>query len=390
MRRILFALVLAACATAPPQRDLTHIPVQISGTRVLVPVSVNGQAPALFILDTGAATTTVEKDYADANGIVASSTTRAMGAGGAVDVGVATDLELTVGGIRLDPPRSPLIPLGAINLRAGIAAQGVLGYEAFASYVVEIDYENRGVAFHDPATFAAPEGAVRVPVEMAHRTPVATVHLSLPDGRTIPARLLVDTGASTTLTLTRGFSEKNDVEVAGGIETSLGLGVGGATQEITGRIARLDFGGFAFDRPVAALSRSTGGLLGGSQVDGIIGGEILRRFTLFVDYGRRQLLLIPNRALGDPIDIDMTGAVLAARDSAFDAIVVHNVLADSPAAHAGIRAGDELRAIDGRPVTAAQLDDVRKLFKSEGRRFTLMLVRDGAEMTVPITTRRLV
>ncbi|MGZ8781343.1 MAG: aspartyl protease family protein [Thermoanaerobaculia bacterium] len=390
MKRVLFALVLAACTTAPLQRDLTRIPVQIAGTRVLVPVSVNGKAPATFILDTGAATTTVEKDYAHANGIVASTTTHAMGASGAVDVGVATDLEFAIGGIRIDPPRSPLIPLGAINLRAGIAAQGVLGYEAFASYVVEIDYENRGVAFHDPATFAGPEGAVRVPVEMAHRTPVATVQLSLPDGRTIPARLLIDTGASSALTLTRSFTEKNDVEVAGGIETSLGLGVGGATRELTGRIARLEFGGFPFDKPVAALSRSTGGVLGGSQIDGILGGEILRRFTLFVDYGRRQLLLMPNRALHDPIDIDMTGALLAARDSAFDAIVVHNVLSDSPAAHAGVRAGDELRAIDGRAVTAAQLDDVRKLFKSEGRRFTLTLVRDGAEMSVPITTRRLV
>lgn len=387
MRRLTLALLLLAASL---QLAADRVPAQIAGSRVHIPVAVNGKAPATFILDTGAAATVLEKEYAAQNGIRAESKTRAMGAAGAINVGVAEDVVFEFAERRVPVARSPLIPLDAVNRRSGKQVQGILGYEAFASSVVEIDYEGGGVTFHDPKTFAAPKDAVTVPLGFQHgRTPFVNAQLTLPGGRTVGARLLLDTGASAALILTRSFVDEHDIDVEGGINTALGLGVGGATSERTGRIARLDFAGFAFDKPIALLSNATKGVLGDRKVDGILGGEVLRRFTLHLDYKRRQLLVTPNRALGEPFDIDMTGALLESRDDTFSRLVVHAVLDDSPAARAGIRKGDELHAIDGRAVTPAQLDEIRRMFKQPDRTFELTVVRDGRERIVPVTTRRM-
>ena len=385
MKRLALAsLLLSSQIAAGP------VPAQITGSRIHIPVAVNGNAPATFILDTGAASTVVEKEYAAQRGIRTASQTRAMGAAGALDVGVAKDLVYEFSDRRVPVPRTPLIPLDAVNRRAGRPVQGILGYEAFASSVVEIDYAGGSVTFHDQKTFSAPKDAVTVPIRFQHgRTPTVHAQLTLPDGRVVAARLLLDTGASASLILTRAFVDRHDVHVDGGIDTALGLGVGGATSERTGRIAKLDFAGFAFERPITLLSRATKGVLGDSSVDGILGGEVLRRFTLHVDYKRRQILLTPNAALRDAFDIDMTGALLESLDDTFRSIVVHAVIASSPAAAAGIRKGDELRAIDGRAVTPANLDEIRKMFKQPDRTYELTIVRDGVSRVVPVTTRRM-
>jgi hypothetical protein len=257
---------------------------------------------------------------------------------------------------------------------------------------VEIDYEQSVVTFHERSKFTPPAGATRLALEISspERIPVVRGEVTLPDGRTLAARLLVDTGAGTGLMLTRAFAEKQKIEVAGGMEMSAGLGVGGPTSQRLGRIARLRLGGLHIENPITALSRETGGALAGAHIDGLIGGEVLRRFTAFFDYGGKQLLLVPNRSFGEALEYDMSGLMLTTRDATFRTIVVRDVLPDSPASKADIRPGDELRAIDGAAVQPSQLAAIRAQFRTSGRRFVLTVVRDGSEQTVPLVTRRLI
>jgi hypothetical protein len=389
MRRALLPLLLTALSL--DAREVARVPVQITGNRVLLGVAVNDHPPSTFILDTGAARTVIEKDYAAQRGIRATGQTQAMGAAASIKVGVARDLVFTFGDIRLPATDVPLIPLGPVNLRTGTPVQGVLGKEAFSAYVVDIDYERGTVAFHDRRSFATPKEAVTVPLRFTHGSiPQVDVRLTLPDGRTVPARLHLDTGAGPGLILTRGFARKHDINLPDAIDTAIGLGVGGGMTERTGRIARLDFAGFSIDRPIAIVSNSTTGVLGDAQVDGLLGGDILRRFHVQIDYGRKQMHLTKNAAFGEPVEIDMLGATLASRDESFRAIVVQSLRAGTPAAAAGLREGDELRAVDGKPVTPKEMDAVRKLFRQPERRYELTILRDGKELVVPVTTRRFV
>jgi predicted aspartyl protease len=390
MMRSLVAFLLIACpSAAPTQRQPVRVPAEIRGSRVLLPVSVNGGPPATFILDTGAGSTTIDRDYAEKRGVHPTGEALALGAAGRVNVGLARDVSFSFGGLTLPGGRTPLIPLGAISLRAGNPMQGVLGYEAFKEHVVEIDYVGGSVSFHETRAFRRPAGAERIPIAFRHDVPRVEARLTLADGRTIPARLFVDTGADTGIVLTRAFTDKHAIEVEHGFETSAGLGVGGASRERVGRIPRLELGPFAIHRPIVSLSYSTDGLLGDSRVDGLLGGEILKRFTLTIDYDRKQLLLKRNRNFGTAMEFDMSGLTVASRDAAFDAVVVDDVRPSSPAADAGIRAGDELRAIDGQRVLPARLDVIRAMFKEAGRRLELTIVRDGEERTVAVVLRRM-
>ena len=60
---------------------------------------------------------------------------------------------------------------------------------------------------------------------------------------------------------------------------------------------------------------------------------------------------------------------------------VTQVLEDSPAAAAGLRAGDELRSVDGRPVSDSR-SFVEVIQQSSGRTIDVEVVRDGQELTL--------
>jgi S1-C subfamily serine protease len=66
------------------------------------------------------------------------------------------------------------------------------------------------------------------------------------------------------------------------------------------------------------------------------------------------------------------------------AVIVSSVEADSPAAQAGIRAGDVILDIDGRVVTGA--DDLVRLLTGEqiGRSVAIGLLRDGQRHSVAV------
>jgi predicted aspartyl protease len=383
MLRILLALILTISASAQ-----TTIDVDIVGKRIHVPVSVNGGAPATFILDTGAAQTPIDRKYAEAIGLRISGSGKAHGAGGAVDIGLAPDATLTFAGEKAKIKRIPLTPLDGISLRIGEPVNGVLGYDVLRDYVTEVDYANEKVTFH-PRSFKPPANAVRVPIRFDGRLPLVDARITLPDGRALAARLLLDTGAGSTMTLTRTFAEKHDIKIDPGLEASVGMGVGGLTRERIGRIPKLQVAGFTFENPVVNLSRDTKGVLSHSNFDGLIGGELLHRFTLWIDYGHKQFALMPNRAHGKPFEFDMSGAFLTTRDASFTAVVIRDVLDGSPAQAAGLKAGDEIKAIDGNAVTPGDLDEVRALFRHPDATHQLTIVRDGAESAVTLVTRRL-
>jgi regulator of sigma E protease len=66
---------------------------------------------------------------------------------------------------------------------------------------------------------------------------------------------------------------------------------------------------------------------------------------------------------------------------------VGRVLPDSAAAAAGLRPRDEVKAVDGRPVS--HWGEVEQaVARAEGRPLTLTLARDGAERTVSVTPRK--
>ena len=62
----------------------------------------------------------------------------------------------------------------------------------------------------------------------------------------------------------------------------------------------------------------------------------------------------------------------------------------SPAAEAGIEAGDVIQAIEGRSAGALTLADIRQWFRQEGRSYTIRIQRGEIVSERRVTTRRMI
>ncbi len=67
--------------------------------------------------------------------------------------------------------------------------------------------------------------------------------------------------------------------------------------------------------------------------------------------------------------------------------LIQEVMPDSPAAAAGLRSGDRIRAIDGNVLDAPSMMTAR-LNRAAGTTVELTVVRDGAVLTLPVTPRQ--
>jgi C-terminal processing protease CtpA/Prc len=109
-----------------------------------------------------------------------------------------------------------------------------------------------------------------------------------------------------------------------------------------------------------------------------------------VDYSRSRIILEPNVELDAPMEFDMSGMSLAAVSSDPSMFRVRTLIEQSPATDAGVAVGDLLMSIDGTPVQAVTLNDIRQRFKVPGKRFALTLRRGDSMIELAITTRRLI
>ncbi|MCI0349467.1 MAG: PDZ domain-containing protein [Acidobacteriales bacterium] len=137
-------------------------------------------------------------------------------------------------------------------------------------------------------------------------------------------------------------------------------------------------------------SQAGKGELASNSNIGIIGGEILRRFTAIFDYSRKRMILEPNAALDEPYEHDMSGLFLLAEGKVVKTIKAHRVFANSPAAEAGLREGDVIVAIDDKPAQELTLNQLKQMFRQEGREYALSVRRNGELLTAKIKLRRLV
>lgn len=69
---------------------------------------------------------------------------------------------------------------------------------------------------------------------------------------------------------------------------------------------------------------------------------------------------------------------------------VRAVIDGSPAAEAGIRVGDVITLLGGRPARDITLSQIRALFQREGATYVLGMQREGGREEVKVTTRRLI
>jgi C-terminal processing protease CtpA/Prc len=126
------------------------------------------------------------------------------------------------------------------------------------------------------------------------------------------------------------------------------------------------------------------------SIAGNIGAAILKRYIVTLDYGHQTMYLKHVTAPVDDLDtFDRAGIWI---NKAADGLAVVDVTKNAPADQAGLKAGDVIVAVDGKPAENLKLYDLRKRLRDEAPgtiiRFTVR--RTGGEKDVPVTLRDLI
>ncbi|MEZ5966652.1 MAG: aspartyl protease family protein [Planctomycetota bacterium] len=331
--------------------------------------SLNG-TPTDVVLDSGAGITVVDKQLAEQLELQPKGEVVAKGVGSEkrrVHLATAT---IRIGDLELPDLTVAILDLEEVHVRLGRRMPVILGKELFHSHAVTVDYAGKRVRVHEGA-FAAPPGAVSCELRPVHQGHMM-VQVEFEDLG--PAWCVVDTGAGDTLALTATFVKEHDLLARYPRLAEIRVaGVGGSLPAKMATAGRVGLGGVDFHGVPVTLATEGDGAFGGGGVDGNLGARLLSRFTVTFDYANKRLVLEKGTDLAAPFRRDRCGLAL---DHDGERLRVTAVTAESPAAAAGLRAGDVIAAIDGVEVTSANAPHLRVALQQEAG--TVVVLRDGA------------
>lgn len=381
-----------AVAPAAPAAGV-EVPFELTGNKIYVQVRIGEHGPYWFAVDTGSPTTVLDTDVAKALEIQPRGASMTGGAGqGGMLGGIAEVADITLGPVPVLSRTVLIIPVqSSLSPYDGRVLQGLVGNDTLAKHVVEIDYAAHVLRFREPAAYEYHGDGAVIPVTIGGYTFV-TAAIKPVGQNEIEGRFIIDTGARLGLGLNAPFVRQHrllDPEhpLARMI---VGFGVGGAVKHSVGRLDRISIGPAGLDNPIATYSEENRGVFSTTRFSGVIGGEFLRRFTVILDYRRHRIILEKNANYADPVEFDMSGLWYCADGDDFAVLKIQSVVSGSPADEAGVRKGDIITEIDGKPTSQTPLDQVRSLLRREGEERVFTIQRGDEQVKITIKLRRLV
>jgi len=370
----------------PNKTNSVSFPFSMINHLIVIPITFNDHMTLKFILDTGASSPILtERVFGDLMGLTYDRKITVSGPGivDSVEAYVANrvKMELPNGVIGL---HMSLLVLenDYIELKQNLGSDvyGIIGFDVFTQFVVEINYEKLEITLHNPETFKINRGYKTIPFTLEGTKPYITGIVTQNNNREF-LKLMVDTGASHSLLIDHNQTEHITLSDFT-LKTILGHGLGGA---ISGQLGRLD--GLQLDNYVLndiLVSFPDDGMYSsaikrGSR-HGTIGGSSLSRFSVVMDYKNEHMYLRKNGSYDDPFDYDMSGLKIAFFDNPNRLEIIH-VLPDSPAAKAGMKTGQIIHSVNGVQALTVKLSGAIELLrKKEGKRIKIKIRENNKSM----------
>lgn len=381
-----------------PRRYRAHIPMQIQRNLLVVNVMLNGYGPFNFLLDTGVATSIITSPtLADSLRLRHGQVFRITGAGGS-DTGLqayqADSVRVGLAGVVADYMPLLVLSQDVLNLSGyvGTPIHGILGSELFRSFVVTLRPEGGYLVVTRPDAFRAPKGRLwsSLPLSLENNKAYFTAPVQLTDSLTLPLKLVLDTGASHALSVELD-SDPRLRAPAQRLSTDLGRGLTGVVQGFLGRVPHLQLGRYSLPNVLTSFPNSADVHRRiDVQRNGNVGYELLKRFSLVIDYPHQRLLLRPNQQFRDAFEHDMCGIEFLATGSDLRRFIILRVMPNSPAAAAGLEPEMELVSINLIPASFFNLTQLSRIMHSEDGRNLLLLLRrpDGEFQTTTVRLKR--
>jgi predicted aspartyl protease len=378
-------------------KNKISFPFESYNNLIVVPVILNHRMPLRFILDTGVRTSILtDRTFSDILNISYDRKIPLVGADGdrQIVAYVANGISLKLPGVVGQGQALLVLEEDYLQLKnyLGTEVHGILGYEIFSRFIVEIDYENHMLTLHEPYSYKPKRKRSVIPLEVQDTKPYIYTNFRLEDGTTIAAKLMLDTGASHSLLL--------DMESHSGLKlpktvvrTNLGRGLGGDIDGYIGRIKNIEFGRFNFDDVIVSWpdKGSFAEILRKTGRQGTVGGGLMSRFTVVIDYFNGNLYYRKNQNFNNEFEYNMSGIDVKATGQKLNHYIVSRIREDSPATKVDMQIGDEIIAINSHLTADLSLGEVTTFFRlKEGRRLRLELLRGKQKIVRKIRLERVI
>ena len=407
--------------------DKAVIKFKMANNLILIPMTVNG-VELTFMLDSGIAETLLfsleNKDVDFKN--VEKITFRGLGETVSIEALKSVKNDITIGGKFLDHSHTIFLVLDEgfnISQDIGVPVNGIIGYHFFRNHPIEINYIKKIITvYKDKSKF--PKKIKRFsdfPMSVELNKPYIDADVEMKHDKQ-SSKLLLDLGNTDSVWLFPALI-KDFMYNRPNIDDFLGRGFSGDIFGKRSRINSLSIGNFKLKKPIASMPDefSIQHLKLVKDRKGSVGSEILRRFTVILDYPDQKIYLKPNRSLDDPFLIDGSGlevkqegllwekeqvqvrtAKVSQTSNEINVIndnpdsfqykftlkpifIVSGTRKDSPAQKAGILKNDELVKIDNKNTKDMTLNNIQRILKTDvSRKINLEIKRNGRPVKVEL------
>jgi hypothetical protein len=367
-------------------RKRVQIPFELRNNLIIVPVVLNGMLPLKFVVDTGVQTGILtQKAFSDILNLPYSKKYIIAGPGGQgyVEAYITNNVSLDLPGIHGTGHALLVLNEDYLELRnyLGTDVHGILGYELFSRFIVEINYDKKLLIVTTPSAFKAKRSYKRVEISVEDTKPYISTEVVLANGEVIQAKLMMDSGASHGLLL-EPQSDPRITVPAKTVSSQIGRGIGGAIMGKVGRIRSLQVGDYVLHEPVANFPDPNSYMdslkMGKTARHGTIGGEILSRFNIVFNFSREEIFVKKNSAFKKKFYYNLSGLIVKAIGSNLNTFEITEVRNQSTAQKADIREGDLILSINGISANSLDLNQVLGLLSTKpGKKITLQINREG-------------
>lgn len=393
MRNLLFLFVLCFWChnlwasdheggfTLETNRRHVTLPIEVHNNLAVVRLYINETGPFSFILDTGVRTTILTEPMLahlldlefDENIMI-----YGLGGDGYVLAAISRGVSININGITGENMNLIVIPDDILNFSEhfGFPVYGILGYDFFNQFPIEIDYQNERMRVYNDTEYRIRRKSIEVPFRLINGKPYLDASIISNKGDTLHTTLLIDLGASHPLYLNRRYISLSDKTM----QSYIGKGISGNLIGEIGRVNKVLIGDIEINEPLVFYPDAEFLIFYDEEINwqGLIGGAILSRFNIIIDYSREKLVLRPNRSFKEPFKTNLSGIEVLASGTYLNQFKVHYVRPGSAAYEAGIVSGDRIIQLNHLTRHDLNMNDILDLLTNrEGTRIVMVINRDG-------------
>jgi TPR repeat protein len=331
----------------------------------MIPMTVLGETGNL-VVDTGSSTTCLDDSYRERLG---EPLTRQTGVGGvtaAVNFECFDCPDFFIGQARIASLVTIIGDLKAVRESTGWQLDGMLGMNCLRYHVVCFDPDKGEFTVGGVVPEAVKKSVLAIPLEEYRRNIFAIKAMVNGSG---PMPLFIDSGFDGSISLSDADWQK---AFSGSTKKTVShseIDLTGTTRTVN--CARLKSVAVGTNTYADWIAESQPGFQAGSH----LGQKFLRRHVCYFDFPNGKLYLLPGRNLLREDELDLSGLDLKIANGKWE---IESVVVGSPAFWAGLKASDQVVAINERDATSLNSDRMDEILQSKpGTEINLQILRSG-------------